>query len=1482
MESLFRIGGIQESQSQYSHHVVKPFSSPSDDRIQWEDVVLRLSEYLQTGNAHLAILFASLLLIGLSFAKESSLLYIKSRKSQTDSRRGDVVFLYKKPLVYDIVNQAIIGTALILSILLSSQGPVLEAAVLGYTFVLRCLHIFVSRRQHGVFRLIFGVHSILLLVSSTLLSFSVDILPTLLIHRHIRSTPLQVTKTLMLVTSLAVLMVSPRNAIKKESSTPTSNNVAKMEELEEKLLVSPAPEEYCSPVSYFMSYSWLDKLILVGWRRALALDDLPPLPHYDEPFIWLDNVLEARKRGISTMKTVLILMRWELLAQMTFAALTAVVEFIPPFAMNRLLSYLDDPENSVFHPAVWVLLLFLGPMARSFSYQQYIFNSTRLVVRVRSSFVQEIYHKALGSIIFEKVPIEEKEKNSQDVENPSPEEVPVEPESDVQDVGDSGVGHIINLMSFDVHAIEQARDIVWVSVAVPIEVTISMVFLYRLIGWSSMAGLMVMILSLSLPSIISRQMMMIQRKVMERSDIRISSISEYLSSIRIIKYFGWEKPMVDKIKEMRRVEQLQIWKRKMWAVASVWAGDFIPLFTLFIMFVTFTAGTGQPLRAATAFTCLSVIETLRQQFMRIADVTAYIAEALTSFKRVDTFFRTVIPKTEVSIGEPALKAATFLRSPGGNFRLRDIDVEFLPGQLNVVTGPTGCGKTSLLLSLLGETILESGEVTCPRDVAHFDQDRYDATVKACGLLRDLEELPHGDLTQVAEQGAVLSGGQQQRVALARAVYSSASTLLLDDVFSALDIHTTNLIYNEFFKNGFLGERTVILVSHLPALIDAASLVVRIEAGRVVETSKKTSTVSTSTNPELEEAHEPSEAAALPTDRKPTILKNNKLEESAKGRVPRGLFFQYILCFGGYPYAILALATSFSAQAAFFSITLWLSVWTGAYSKSEAVNIGFYISVYAAILFGFNFMVALNNGIFQYGSWRAASNLHTKLLDGVFNVPIRWFDSQAIGTILNRFSTDMQILDSNLVNVLRMTLDLQIRLCLRIGGIASIMPIFALPAAIFCSVGFMIGEMYTRTQISIKRLTSTTQSPIFAHFSESLIGLPTIRAQSGMKDVFGLILADRVRRNSRAFEALYNSNRWVSVRADAVAATVAASAGIIAIVKAQTISAGLVGFSLTNAIGLSQTILAMVRTMNELEVELNSFQRVLEYTNLKSETEEYKEHAIHSGNPDKTITPPASWPSQGEVKLEGFSASYSHDGPNVLKNISLHARPGERIGIVGRTGSGKSSLGLSLLRFTHKTSGAIFIDGIDISKLALSDLRRSVTIIPQEPTLFAGDVRTNLDPFNEQDETDLNAALKACNFTINDTSISSSSSSTSSATEPTITLTTPVATDGSNFSRGQRQILSMARAICRRSKIVLLDEATSSVDDATDEQIQRVLRTEFPGSTVFTIAHRLKTVMDYDRIIVLSDGRIVEVGTPKELSEKSEGVFGGMVREMGNL
>lgn len=550
----------------------------------------------------------------------------------------------------------------------------------------------------------------------------------------------------------------------------------------------------------------------------------------------------------------------------------------------------------------------------------------------------------------------------------------------------------------------------------------------------------------------------------------------------------------------------------------------------------------------------------------------------------------------------------------------------------------------------------------------------------------------------------------------------------------------------------------------------------------------------------------------------------------------------MLLFGGLPHAILAICSAMLVQLAYFSITLWLSIWTGSTSKdNDSSNTTKYLLVYIGTVLAFVSLQFLNNFIFQRGGWHAARTMHQRLVAAVIQAPITWFDRTPIGQILNRFGLDTQSMDAVLVDWLRMTLDNGLRFLLRLASIASIMPIFALPAGFFCLIGFATGELYSRAEISIKRLVAVKFAPVFSHFNDTSAGIAVIRGRQ-MDGVFQKLLADKLAQHMRAAEAQFNCNRWVSVRSDLCAATIAATAGCIAYYKSG--SAGLVGFSLTNAIGLSQTILTLVRNMNELEVELNSFQRISDYTRIEAEESQEEAAELQKNNI------PAAWPSSGRIAFHDVTARYTADGPDVLHGINFVTRPGERIAVIGRTGSGKSTMALSLLRSTKIVSGTVTIDGIDISKIPLQRLRGSIGLIPQDPMLFSGDVQSNLDPSGEMDETELQSVLAACNIVQRTTDVSK-------AHKLELSLRTPITSGGRNFSNGQRQIFGLARAICRRSKVVIMDEATASVDHETDKHMQELIRSEFAGSTIITIAHRLRTIMDYDRVIVMGEGKVLE-------------------------
>ncbi|RAL16990.1 putative ABC multidrug transporter [Aspergillus homomorphus CBS 101889] len=1451
----------------------------------WHYRTRRASAFIATGNLHLAVLLASWAFILLSIGLR--LLYRACRPKARDNPKpadGQSEILVHLPSAF--AHLAATLAACCLSWLDMQDGASWKRALL-ITYMVSLGIGYICCKNSG-YRTQLYQYMNGLAVAALVLAVVQDLVPMTIVDATYRPSSIGASIVACLAAVVIIVLATPRPRRSITHDTEMDERLS----MEEKA----SPEETCSLFSYYCSYEWITYVIFRGCRRDLTMDDLPPLPSYDEPLKWLAKIKRQRRKGGKTFRTLCRLLKTEIKTMMTWSALTAVIDFMAPYSMLRLLAYLEDPESAIFHPALWIALLFVGPITRSLCYQQYIFTSTRLVVRVNVSLVQELYQTAMRSYIYDGSVGDHRlaKKQEKAQHGVTQERIPK-----------SSQANLTSLMSYDVDAIYNSRDIFYLATAGPISITLAVIFLYQMLGWPSLFGVLTLLCLSPLPALASRKVSRIQRSVMRATDARLSKITEYLNSIRTLKYFGWEHAAIDAINEVRRVEQRRLWWRSVYAALISMAGELLPLLSLLVMFSVYILFTGQPLRAPVAFTSLSIMETLRVLFVWLSNVSRYTAQGSESLRRIDNFLDTADEIKRHPEGPLELINATFRPTPIAAFRLDDLTIKFKPNTLNVVTGPTGSGKTSLLLSCLGETVMESGAAYCPRDVAYvpqapwlqndtirqnitfyspFEESRYANVIEASGLAQDLRQLSAGDMTRVGEKGTSLSGGQKQRVSLARALYSTSSTLLLDDVFSALDTHTASLVYERCFRSGLLNDRTVVLS------------IIRLEHGKLVPIQALPRTL---TPPgQLPVGDEPiverpsNSRSDLPVSPVPPVTEQQAAqgriveETSSTGRVPRTLMFSYMRLFGGLGYAPLVIFATISVQFAYFSITYWLSIWTGAYEEKKSVNTLFYLGIYAAAIFTFLILQVCNNLIYQYGSWVAAKTMHKRLVTAVLSAPIAWFDQNPIGRAINRFGNDTRSMDTILVEWLRMSIENALRFLLRIASVASIMPIFALPAAIICSAGFVMGEMYTRAQVSIKRLRSISYSPVFSHFTDSISGLGVIRARNGMDHVFQTQLAEKLAVHSRTAEAQYNCNRWVSVRSDFCAASVSAAAGCVAYFWSG--SAGLVGFSLTNAIGLSQTILTLVRTMNELEVELNSFQRMKEYAEIEPE-----ENLTAEEHHRALTTLPASWPTSGRVEFSNVTARYQPDGPDVLRGVSFVAHPGERIGIVGRTGSGKSTLGLSLLRFVDIVSGTITIDGVDVSRILLNRLRTSVTLIPQEPVLFSGTVQSNLDPFGESSESELQSALSACASSIHvpvtDYHLPSPPPATATTTDteappnkPTrrpLTLDTPVAANGENFSQGQRQVLSLSRALCRRSKVVLLDEATASVDHETDLHMQQVLREMFSDCTIIAIAHRLRTIMDYDRVLVMAGGEIVENDSPRNLVAR-QGAFWNMLRNTG--
>ncbi|KAM0205711.1 hypothetical protein ACHAPA_002689 [Fusarium lateritium] len=1282
----------------------------------------------------------------------------------------------------------------------------------------------------------------------------------------------------------------------------------------------PAPEETCSWFTYYCTYNWLTPVIWKGIKRRLDMADIPKIAWYDEPMYLLRRVQEARSISKKTLFTVLRFQKHELLLMTFWVSTSYTVENIAPYGMFKLLEYLADPCGAIYKPWLWLFLMFIGPLSRTIAFQQYVFTSTRLVVRIKSALTQELYYTALDSMEMEEDPFELQSGGNK----PGNANGHTAAKS-------TSAGRLANLMASDIDAIYRSRDIVQATVGTPVGTIISLIGMYRMMGWASLVGNAILFLAAPLTVWLGRLMFYSQRRVRKAQDSRMSLVTEYLASLRAIKYFAWEEPITEKIIGARSAEQKELWRTSMIQASLNQVMQIVPYLSLLVMFGLHVGLSKRRLDAATAFTTIFLVKNVRRNIMQASAFGRNFASAMVSVTRLDKYFENTVPVACYPVGPLRIDSASFRKTKAATFTLNDITLNFAQGGLNVVGGPSGSGKTTLLLSILGETYLESGTVTRPKDIAYASQSawlqnesiqanivfgspieklRYNQIIEACCLWEDFKELPARDMTTVGENGTSLSGGQKARVALARALYSKAPLLLLDDIFAALDAKTAAGVWKHCFCTDLLSGRTTVLVTNLPWIAEQADLSVVLDKGQIElaepqigvirkpiaiaqvlggddddDASEEPDTITQDTQPHGDDFNDANKIL------EEKYLKDVVSQEmKASGKVGRLTFLQYMNYFGHPVFVVTCLALLLATNIFAFLSTLWLSVWVEAYNHQAHVDIPYYMGIFAGLTLLEIGSYCLAIIMFEWGAWNAARRLHNDFIRAIMRVSLSWFKHIPIGRITNRFSSDIASLDGTISTMLRMMLDTILLMLFRIGAVSSIMPIFMVPALFTCLFGVLIGEAYTRTAVVVKRLTSSAQSPVFSQFADTLAGLPVIRARSGMAATFREELASRLRTWSASSETSFNSNRWVAVRVDFVTALVSLSAGIIAVSQTGVVAAGLVGFSLTNANGLSQTILLLVRAMNDLEVEMQSFHRVKEYVKLESEEKDdkvYPEEGEYADDLSNVI--PENWPRSGEIEFRNVTIRYDPDGPNILTDVNLKFKAGARVAVVGRTGSGKSTLVLSLLRFTHVVSGDILYDGVDITKVPRHRLRESLTIIPQEAVLFNGTVESNLDPGGQVSKEVLDKALDNCkgiaSFSPQVSDDSDNDMRSPDDEHNTVDLTTSVDARGENFSHGQRQVLSLCRALIRQSKLMLLDEATASMDYETDRGIQTVLRRELEAAggdrTLVTIAHRLRTIIDYDTVVVMSAGRVLEYGSPRDLYN-SRGQFYDMVYHSGEM
>ncbi|KAL5977121.1 Canalicular multispecific organic anion transporter 1 [Asimina triloba] len=991
--------------------------------------------------------------------------------------------------------------------------------------------------------------------------------------------------------------------------------------------------------------------------------------------------------------------------------------------------------------------------------------------------------------------------------------------------------------------------------------------------------------------IISR-MQKLSKEGLQRTDKRIGIMNEILAAMESVKCYAWEQSFQAKVQSIRNDELSWFRKAQLLAACNSFLLNSIPVVVTVLSFGMYTL-LGGNLTPAKAFTSLSLFAVLRFPLFMLPNLITQVVNANVSLKRLEELLlaeeRILLPNAPLEPGLPAIsikdgyfswdsKLSALLKQ-AEKPTLSNINLDVPVGSLVAVVGSTGEGKTSLVSAMLGElppvpntnsSVVIRGAVAYVPQVSWifnatvhdnilfgsaFQPVRYERAIEVTALAHDLELLPGGDLTEIGERGVNISGGQKQRVSMARAVYSNSDVYIFDDPLSALDAHVGRQVFDKCIKDELRGKTRVLVTNQLHFLpqVDKIILVhegMVKEEGTFDELSKSGVLFQKlmENAGKLEEQEEKTEADENDSPVNQTVIANGepvedqmlkKASDVKKGKEGK---------------SVLIKQEERETGVVSWKVITRLGNIEG---NIEALSFGQFKLIFLAAS---RVLILTVVAVFS-SSLYAAKRLHDGMLNSILRAPMVFFHTNPMGRIINRFAKDLGDIDRMVAIMVNMFMGqiAQLLSTFVLIGIVSTASLWAImPLLILFYTAYLY---YQSTAREVKRLDSVTRSPVYAQFSEALNGLSTIRAYKAY-DRMANVNGKSMDNNLRFTLVNMSSNRWLAIRLETLGGIMIWLTASFAVMQNQRAEnqkafASTMGLLLSYALNITSLLTAVLRLASLAENSLNAVERVGTYIELPSEAPP----VIESNRP------PPGWPSAGAIKFEDVVLRYRPELPPVLHGLSFTVLPSEKVGIVGRTGAGKSSMLNALFRIVELERGRIFVDGCDIAKFGLTDLRKVLGIIPQSPVLFSGTVRFNLDPFNEHNDADLWEALERAHLK-------------DVIRRNSLGLDAEVSEAGENFSVGQRQLLSLARALLRRSKILVLDEATAAVDVQTDALIQKTIREEFKSCTMLIIAHRLNTIIDCDRVLLLDAGQVLEFDTPEDLLLNERSAFSKMVQSTG--
>ncbi|XP_026427637.1 ABC transporter C family member 10-like isoform X2 [Papaver somniferum] len=1139
-----------------------------------------------------------------------------------------------------------------------------------------------------------------------------------------------------------------------------------------------------------------------------------------------------------------------------------------PLFLGAFIDVAEGKESFKHEGYVLVILLLITKFIESLSQRQWYFRCGLLGIEVRSLLSAAIYKKQL------RVSSASKTKLS--------------------------AGEIINYVTVDCYRVGEFPFWLHQTWAACLQVCLGLAILFRAVGVASLAAFVVIVLSVLCNTPLAKLQHEFQSKLVIAQDKRLKAISEAILNIKVLKLYAWEmyfKSVIDRLRneEVKFLEANQ--RMKGYNTFLFWIS---PILVSAATLVT-CYFTRVPLNPGNVFTFLAALRVLQEPVMRTPDIIAMTIHAKVAFRRIVIFLAAeeleCAKFRQIEFTENHKHAISI---SSGNFAwegnpsmltLKSVNLEVKSGEKVAICGQVGAGKSTLLAAILGEVPKVDGMVQAYGKIAYvsqmawiqsgsiqdnilfgctMDKQRYQETIEKCSLVKDLEMLPYGDLTEIGERGINLSGGQKQRIQLARALYQDADIYLLDDPFSAVDADTAGNIFNEYIM-GALSGKTVLLVTHQVDFLQSFDSILLMADGEIQHVAPYRLMLSSNRAfHDLVKAHKDTTTAEMGTSDKCGISSEDaqkiycrdqlvgsvehqliEREERETGDTGWKPYLQYLNQNKGFFYFSVAII----CQIIFLIFQILQNYWMAANVQNPVVSKLRLVLTFTLIGCSSIFFTLFRSLATVALGMKASESIFNQLLSSLFHAPTAFYESTPLGRILSRVSSDLSIVDLDLASNFVKTVMAAIITLSYIGVLAVITWQVVFVSIPMVYMVILVQRYYSASANELMRINGTSKSMIANHLGESITGAVTIRA-FGEEDRFFTENLNLIDRNASSSFHIFSANEWLIQRLEILCAIILCSSALVMVLlPAKTIGSGYIGMTLAFGLALNMHLVFAVQVKCTLANDIICVERLNQYMQIPGEASDVIEEN----------RPLPSWPAIGRVEIRDLKIRYRLNTPIVLHGISCTFEGGHKIGIVGRTGSGKSTLIGALFRLVEPMEGKIIIDGIDISTIGLHDLRSRLGIIPQDPTLFNGTVRYNLDPLSQHTDQEIWEVLAKCQLREN-------------VQEKEKGLDSSVQQDGVNWSMGQRQLFCLGRALLRGSQILVLDEATASIDNTTDAILQQTIRTEFKKCTVITVAHRIPTIMDSSMVLVLSDGKITEYDEPMKLMKMEGSLFGQLVKE----